>query len=137
MSPPVPLGPPRVLLVDGDFRTSQRLAALLQEDGFCVDVVRDGASAIARLAEDPVPNILITELHVPSTDGITIARFARSRNPGIQLVVLTRHANQPLPPAFGTRPPVVLSKPLDYARLMELLVVGSPAVSEARVASHG
>jgi CheY-like chemotaxis protein len=137
MSELPPLGPPRVLLVDGDYRTSQRLATLLEEDGFCVDVVCDGASALAHLAMDPLPNILITELHVPLTDGVTIARFARSRNPDLQIVVLTRHANQPLPPAFDLKPPVVLSKPLDYARLMEVLVGESPAISGARAASHG
>jgi CheY-like chemotaxis protein len=137
MSAPLPLGPPRILLVDGDFRTSQRLATLLEEDGFSVEVVCDGASALALLAADPPPNILITELHVPLTDGATIALFARSRNPDLQIIVLTRHANQPLPPAFGSRPPVVLSKPLDYARLMEVLVVHSPAISSAPLAVHG
>jgi two-component system nitrogen regulation response regulator GlnG len=137
MSPPPTLGPPRVLLVDGDFRSSQRLASLLEEDGFCVDVARDGASAVARLGVQPTPNILITELNVPLTDGVTIARYARTCNPELQIVVLTRHPNQPLPAAFGTKPPVVLSKPLDYARLMEVLVVESPAVRGARAASHG
>jgi two-component system nitrogen regulation response regulator GlnG len=132
-----PLGPPRVLLVDGDFRSSQRLASLLEEDGFCVDVVRDGRSAVRRLAALPLPNILITELHVPLIDGVTIARSARAHNPDLQIVVLTRHPNQPLPPAFGSMPPVVLSKPLDYARLMEVLLVESPAARGLRAASHG
>jgi CheY-like chemotaxis protein len=137
MSAPPPVGPPRILLVDGDFRTSQRLATLLEEDGFSVEVVRDGASAVALLSAGPLPNILITELHVPLTDGVTIARFARSLNPDLQIIVLTRHPNQPLPPVFGSRPPVVLSKPLDYARLMEVLVVQSPAISSAPLAVHG
>ena len=59
----------RVLLVDGDFRTSQRLAALLSEDGYEVEVARDAASAIVRLGRAPLPDTLITELKVPLGDG--------------------------------------------------------------------
>ena len=78
-----------------------------------------------------------TEVSVPLTDGVTSARYARTCSPELQIVVLTRHPNRPLPATFGTKPPIVLSKPLDYARLMEVLVVESPAVRGARAASHG
>lgn len=124
----------RVLLVDADVRTNQRLAGLLEEDGFVVEVVRDGPDAIRHLAQPSAPNILITELQVPLSDGVTIARLARVQNPEVRIVVLTRYANQRLPAAFGRRPPVVLSKPLDYAHLLEILERdapegGSPAAS--------
>jgi CheY-like chemotaxis protein len=125
------------LLVDADLRTSQRLAGLLEEDGFVVEVARDGASAVTRLTEHPPPNILITELQVPLSDGVTIARFARAQNPHVQIVVLTRYPNQPLPSAFGHTPPVVLSKPLDYAHLLEVLSGETRASSSVRAASLG
>lgn len=121
----MPNSPPahskRVLLVDGDYRTSQRLAGLLREDGFDVEVSRDGPRALARLARSPAPDILITELSVPLSDGATIARFALSQRPTVQVVVLTRYSNLAIPAAFGAPPPAVLSKPLDYGSLLELL----------------
>jgi CheY-like chemotaxis protein len=127
----------RVLLVDADFRTSQRLAGLLEEDGFVVEVVRDGVSAITRLTKPSPPDILITELQLPLSDGVTIARVARAQKSEMQIIVLTRYPNQPLPPAFGPKPPVVLSKPLDYASLLDVLRGGAPTASDVRAASLG
>lgn len=111
----------KVLIVDADFRTAQRLAMLLEDDGFEVEVVRDGAAAVARLARDPTPGTLITELAVPLTDGETIARYALAQDPRMQVIVLTRHPHLLVPARFPGRPPVVLTKPLDYARLLEVL----------------
>jgi DNA-binding response OmpR family regulator len=113
--------PSDVLLVDIDFRTSQRLACLLRDDGFHVQVLRDGASAISRLTRRPLPGTLITELAVPLTDGESIARFARSQDAEMQIVVLTRHPHLLRAESFPSPAPVVLTKPLDYARLLELL----------------
>ena len=125
--------PPSILLLDGDLRTSQRLAMLLREDGFDVEVLCDGASALARLSRAPLPDVLITELSLPVTDGVTVARFALERRPDMQLVVLTRYPNLLEPRAFEPTVPVVLAKPLDYPRLVELLpasgLTATPAAS--------
>lgn len=100
-----------------------------------VEVARDGVSAITHLSKQPPPDILITELQVPLSDGVTIARFARAQNSDVQLVVLTRYPNQPLPPTFGLKPPVVLSKPLDYGNLLAVLRGEVPITSDGRSAS--
>src|SRR6185503_16353880 len=97
--------PHKVLLVDGDFRTSQRLAELLREDGFEVEVARDGAAAIARLTRAPLPDTLITELKLPLADGAAVARFGRSQHAGLGVIVLTRYPNLLVPEAFGSPPP--------------------------------
>jgi len=110
-----------ILLLDADRRTSQRLAHLLEEDGFSVEVLHDGASAIARLGVFPLPDTLITELSLPVTDGASVARFALAHSPKMHVVVLTRHPHLVKPMVLGMPPPIVLTKPLDYARLLELL----------------
>jgi CheY-like chemotaxis protein len=69
----------KILLVDGDFRSSHRLATLLSEDGYDVEVVRDAAAAIVRLGRAPLLDTLITELKVPLGDGAALARYARSQ----------------------------------------------------------
>lgn len=111
----------KVLLVDGDLRTSQRLAKLLREDGFDVEVVRDGATAIARLTRAPLPDVLITELKLPLCDGSAVVRFGRSQHAGLSVVVLTGYPNLLAPEAFGSPAPTLLTKPLDYPALLDVL----------------
>jgi CheY-like chemotaxis protein len=123
--------PNRILLVDADFRTSQRLATLLGEDGYEVEVARDAAAAIVRLGRGPLLDVLITELKIPLGDGAALARYARSQCSAVRIIVLTRYPNLFVPSAFGAQPPLVLPKPLDYPRLLELLEVQPPAVNSA------
>jgi DNA-binding response OmpR family regulator len=111
----------KILLVDADFRSSQRLATLLGEDGYDVEVVRDAAAAIVRLGREPLPGTLITELKLPLGDGAAVARYARSQSSALRVIVLTRYPNLFVPAAFDGQPPAVLPKPLDYARLLEML----------------
>ena len=124
-----------VLLVDADYRTSQRLASLLRDDGFRVQVLCDGASALSRLARSPLPGTLITELAVPVTDGETIARYALSRDPHMRIVVLTRHPHLLKTETFEEPIPVVLTKPLDYTQLLQLLRETAPKNQPARDSS--
>ena len=126
MSSVLPIRSTRVLLVDADHRTSRRLAGLLREDGFEVEVAGDGRDALARLARQPALGVLITELGVPFADGPTIARYASAQNPYLRVIVLTRHPHLLAANSFAGAPPVVLTKPLDYAHLLALLAEPSP-----------
>jgi CheY-like chemotaxis protein len=128
----------RVLLVDSDYRTSSRLAAMLRDDGFDVDVVRDGAAAIAQLARGPLPDTLVTELRVRVADGISVARYARAQRPDLRVVVLTGHPHLLKPDALGSgKAPLVLTKPLDYAQLLAALMepISPPQPALPRAAS--
>lgn len=111
----------KVLLVDSDVRTTQRLATLLRDDGFDVEVARNGATAIARFARAPLPDTLITELRISFADGAAVARYARSRRPGLRVVVVTGYPHLLVPAELGNPPPLLFAKPLDYARLLEEL----------------
>lgn len=115
-----------VLLVDGDYRTSNRLAALLRDDGFEVDVVRDGAAAIASLTRSPPPGTLITELNLRFADGVAVARYARAQRADLRIVVLTGHPHLLQAGAMGNPPPLVMTKPVDYAQLLAALSGATP-----------
>jgi len=107
-----------VLLVDDELRTTRRMADMLREDGFDVEIARDGAAAVARLARSPVPDALVTELTTAHVDGMAIGRFARNRRPGLPVLVLTGYPNLFLPNAFDGGPPALLfTKPVNFAAL--------------------
>jgi CheY-like chemotaxis protein len=113
--------PRLVLLVDDDLRTSRRMADMLREDGFAVEVARDGATAIVRLARVPVPDAIVTELNVGLVDGATVGQFGRSRRPGILIVVVTGYPHLFQPAAFGVETPLLFTKPVDYGSLRDVL----------------
>jgi DNA-binding NtrC family response regulator len=110
--------------LDPDKRTTSRLAGLLEEDGFEVETLPDGASAMRRMAKLPEFDSLVTELNLPLADASKVVRSALAQSPRMQIVVLTRYPNLVLPERLGGAPNV-LSKPLDYGRLLQLL--GNPA----------
>jgi CheY-like chemotaxis protein len=111
-----------VLVVDDDVRSARRLAKMLREDGYDVDVASDGAMAIARLAHGPLPSVLVTDLHMPSADGGAVARYARSRNKDMPIIVVTGHPQLAATLERDLEPsPLVFTKPVVYADLSAAL----------------
>ena len=111
-----------VLLVDDELRTTRRMAEMLREDGFAVEIARDGAAAVARLSRSPVPDALVTELTIAHADGLAIGRFARNQRPGMPVLILTGYPNLFRAEAFAGGPPATLfTKPVDYAALKSAL----------------
>jgi two-component system response regulator MprA len=106
----------RVLLVDDEARTARMLARMLQEDGYDVEILFDGAAAIGRLTRDPLPDALVTDLRMPHVDGVAVARYARARNPRIPVVVITGYPHM-LRARADLGPVVVHTKPVEYATL--------------------
>jgi len=113
---------PLVLVVDDDARSASLLARLLRADGYETEVTIDGAAALARLTRDPVPEALVTDLHLPHADGLAISRYARSRRAGIPIFVVTGYPHLLEGSAESSDGPIeVLTKPLDYADLLRRL----------------
>jgi two-component system response regulator MprA len=118
---------PLLLVVDDDLRSARMLAQLLREDGFDVEVAGDGAAAVSRLTKAPMPDALVTDFRMPNLDGVTLARVARALRPNMPLVIVTGYPELVNDLAlssgggFGSRPPVVLAKPLSYPELATAL----------------
>jgi two-component system response regulator MprA len=118
-----------VLLVEDDGPSARVLVKMLREDGFDVDLATDGAAAIGRLARSPLPDALVTDLHMPSVDGASIARYGRSRCSALPVIIVTGYPQRLAPLERElVPPPHVLTKPLDYPVLLAVLeaVVGAP-----------
>jgi CheY-like chemotaxis protein len=111
----------RLLVVDGDRAAARALAAMLRDDGFRVDIASDGGSAIQRLTHQPMPAAIITAHHLPGVDGVTVAVFARSRNPTVPIVFVTAYPETEGPLRALPPPVVVLGKPIELDVLAEQL----------------
>jgi CheY-like chemotaxis protein len=84
MSPAVPptdgkpIRPRRILVVEDNFDTADSMRALLRTDGHTVEVVQDGAAALAKL-EDFRADIVLLDIGLPRMDGYMVAHAIRER----------------------------------------------------------
>jgi two-component system response regulator MprA len=121
----------QILLVEDDVRTAKILAKMLREDGFRVEMATDGAVAVGRLSHPPLPDLLIADVRLPHVDGIAVARYARSLDPAMPIILTTSYAQQAMT-AEMRPPPAIFAKPYEYRALaaeIERMVYGSTGAS--------
>jgi len=82
----------RVLIVDDHTVVRQGLRFLLQQepDIEIVGEAEDGGQAIA-MVRDQVPAVVLLDLLMPNTDGLTALREIKRISPATQVVILTSH----------------------------------------------
>ena len=67
----------RILVVDDNDALRENLAELLQAEGYQVETAGDGAAVLARLASDPLPHVVLLDLHIPGLGGREIVERIR------------------------------------------------------------
>jgi len=84
-----------VLIVDDHFAVRDGLTQLLHttDDLRCVGTATDGDQAI-RMTAELHPDVVLMDLSMPGTDGVTATRRLLAQNPGTHVLVLTSYADQ-------------------------------------------
>ena len=82
----------KILLVDDDQDITDTLRAYLEQAGYSVEMVHDGASAISafRLGE---PELVVLDLGLPEIDGLDVARAIR-RQSNTPIIMLTARVDE-------------------------------------------
>lgn len=107
--PATPAGP--VLLVD-DEPSLLRVAALgLRQAGHEVVIAEDGEAALEALDAGLRPALLATDMAMPGMDGLTLAREARARLPGLPVLLLSGYSAVSVAGAPGREGFRFLAKP--------------------------
>lgn len=78
----------RILIVEDSVALAGGLAAVLKSGGYAVDVVGDGASALAVLAAERF-DLVILDLNLPDMDGLDVLRTLRARAIQTSVLVLS------------------------------------------------
>jgi DNA-binding NtrC family response regulator len=81
----------KILVVDDEEIVRESLGGWLATDGYAVEVVADGATAVARLAAEP-RSVLIVDLKMPGMDGIQVLEQAKKLQPEVAVVIMTAYA---------------------------------------------
>lgn len=102
---------PDIIIVEDNVALREALADHLEDDGFVVRGVDDGASLYAALAERAT-QALVLDLNLPFEDGSAIAKRVRKDFPGIAILILSaRVRRNDGGEAFANVADAYLSKP--------------------------
>jgi CheY-like chemotaxis protein len=112
----------RLLLVDDDIRTARRFASMLEEDGFTVEVLRDGIEAMERIDHDPRFDAIVTDVVMPRAGGLAVLGAARRKWKDVPVIFVTGHPELLANPGIPfEQTPTVFTKPISYADFSETL----------------
>lgn len=81
-------GRARVLVVDDDEGVTSVVERAMRREGYDVAVANDADGAVAKLREW-TPDVLVLDVIMPGTDGLTLCREMRREHPDIGILMVT------------------------------------------------
>ncbi len=128
---------PSVWIVDDDASIRWVLEKALSNAGWRITLF-DNASDVLRQVQSDNPDIIITDIRMPGTDGLELLRYLNDRRPSLPVIVMTAHPD--LKDALSAYRPVAfeyLAKPFDLDEAIALvrrtletqIKTGSPAAT--------
>lgn len=111
----------RILIIEDDFdlATSIRLGInLIEKPVIKQELEFDGAAALMRVQQQPAPDVILLDMHLPNVGGQEIYQMARQVIPQCKIVIMTADvrlvkeirakdgdwANLPVPDGLFTKP---------------------------------
>lgn len=83
----------RVLLVDDEAGFVEALAKRLSIRQFEVFKAFDAETAMQILADNPTIDVVLLDVKMPNTDGLTAIKAIKRRHPLVEVILLSGHAN--------------------------------------------
>jgi CheY-like chemotaxis protein len=117
--PALSAAPPAILVVDDDKATRNTLRFMLERAGFTVAVAAGGRQALRSFQERPIAAV-VTDILMPSMDGLRLIRELLALQPGICIVAISG-AEMRLDIARQLGAKAVLRKPVSRIELVQTL----------------
>lgn len=85
----------RILVVEDERAIQLALSGLLRREGYDVEQAHSGEEALARLADDPPLDLVLTDLALGgSVSGMDVLRASRAARPETPVVMITAHGSE-------------------------------------------
>src|SRR5271166_768248 len=126
----------RILVVDDEPQITRVLRASLQSNGHEVTVAADGADALMRFSRTQ-PELVITDLAMPSMDGIELTREIRQRSQVPIIVLSVRKQDDAKVAALDEGADDYITKPFSIQELLARVRVQARRMSMASVPQEG
>jgi two-component system response regulator AtoC len=81
-----------VLVVDDELLIRKSLAKVLRARGYLVELASTGAEGLEKVARLR-PHVMILDMRLPDTDGLSVLRQARTLDPLLQVIVITAYGD--------------------------------------------
>lgn len=113
----------RVMHVDDMRQLCEIVAQSLGRDGHTVESFADGASALARIKEDPTAfDLFISDHHMPKMNGLEVVRELRNISFGGKIFIYSSEIDEDVNAVYLTlKVDMVLPKPIVLPELKQLL----------------
>ena len=111
----------RILVVDDDPTVAEVVTRYLERDGFEVEHVGDGRTAVERVVADR-PALVLLDLKLPKMDGLEVLRSIRKdeRIKLLPVVILTSSGEQKdLVESYSLGANAYVRKPVDFSQFSE------------------
>lgn len=108
----------QILLADDDAASRDLVARALQADGHSVTATQDGGEALDKLQASAGFELLVTDLHMPGMDGMTLANHVVAKYPAVRILLMSGFTDE-LVSAAGllARPVVSIAKPFTLEQI--------------------
>ncbi|HEY9781807.1 MAG TPA: response regulator [Leptolyngbyaceae cyanobacterium] len=109
----------RILVVDDIEDNLSLLQAILMEEGYEVDITKDGKSALAKIEASP-PDLLLLDAMMPQMNGYEVTRRIRQNKnlPFIPIIMITAYEDANVPEGLDLGANDFIRKPIDFDELM-------------------
>lgn len=113
----------KVLVVDDQPDIRLLACTLLRTEGFQVEDAPDGASALDRLRQPDLPDVVLLDLWMPPPDGLAVLETIRRERLPVKVVMLSAHADQATAAdAMARDADAFVVKPFQNKELVETLL---------------
>ncbi|HVP40438.1 MAG TPA: response regulator [Candidatus Krumholzibacteriaceae bacterium] len=111
----------RILVVDDDESIRKTLAAILEDEGYDVDTVKNGKGAIQK-TNARFYNLTLVDIRLPDMEGVKLLTAMRETTPKMIKIVITGYPSvQNAIAAVNKDADAYLVKPLDIAALLQTI----------------
>jgi DNA-binding NtrC family response regulator len=111
--------PTRILVVDDDEGIRNSLATILKDEGYTVDVAKNGSEAIEK-SRVAFYNVALIDIRLPDMEGTEILTRMRDTVPKIRKIILTGYPSlQNAIEAVNRNADVYILKPVEVEKLLD------------------
>ena len=112
------MGRPRILVVDDDRAIISTTKAILEDEGYIVDVATSGREAIQK-TEEAIYNLALLDIRLPDMEGVELLKLMKDNVPRMRKIMVTGYPSiQNAVTALNQNADAYLIKPVDIEKLL-------------------